>query len=181
MTKRQEHPTPQCTARSKQTGQRCGQRVPGGGTCRWHGGASPRAIAAREARLVQAELLEEARRAGDPAAVKDPAELLLAALADSNAVLGRLKERATVGEVTGADLETLGGWLDRVARLAKVAIDSRAVELSGQVKRLASEKAAEAALELVTGTLRELGLDAREPRVNAAMLAYLDPSRNATT
>ena len=43
---------PQCTARSKQTGKRCGQTaISGSNVCRHHGGGAPQVKAAAEARL----------------------------------------------------------------------------------------------------------------------------------
>jgi len=50
-----EHPMggrPQCTAHSKQTGERCKQRpIPGGRVCHYHGGAIPQVKAAAQERL----------------------------------------------------------------------------------------------------------------------------------
>lgn len=45
-------PTQQCSAKSKQSGERCKQRVQFGfNVCKFHGGASPQAIASAKARL----------------------------------------------------------------------------------------------------------------------------------
>jgi len=46
----------QCTATSKQTGERCAhyesRESPGSGLCKWHGGKSPQVIAAARERLI---------------------------------------------------------------------------------------------------------------------------------
>jgi len=54
---------PQCTARSKQTGERCKQRpVKGGTVCRFHGGAAPQVAAAAEQRELGAKADAEVRK-----------------------------------------------------------------------------------------------------------------------
>lgn len=116
----------QCTARSKGTGQRCGRRVRGGGVCRYHGGRSPNATRAREARIATAE----ARALyADEHAVRDAGEVLVAAVADVDGIVQKLKQRIELsGELHAHDLDALGQWLDRAQRTAKAVLDARVDE-----------------------------------------------------
>jgi hypothetical protein len=112
----------QCTATAKGTGERCRRRVIGGGVCPMHGGRAPQVAAAREARIIE----QRARLAGSKDfEVRDPAEALMAAAEDADLVLQRIKSEIQSGAVSSTQLEALGEWLDRVARLSKLIVDAR--------------------------------------------------------
>lgn len=116
-----------CTARSKQTGEQCGQRaLAGGSVCHWHGGKSP--LAARKAaqRLAAAEARQAAAqtfvRHGEPMP-ENPLEALKALAGRFHAIEGDLfgrlarepEQLAVLLPVWGAAaakyLDVLTGWL----------------------------------------------------------------------
>ena len=117
------HPlSAQCVARNKKTGERCKQRVIGGGPCRFHGGAAPQVAAARQARILAGEAALAAQ--GDPR--RDPADALQAAAQDADVIVQRLKRQVRAGDVIDIpSLQVLGDWLDRVSRLSKGVLDAR--------------------------------------------------------
>jgi hypothetical protein len=87
----------QCEATSKRSGRRCQRRVIAGKVCVIHGGKAPQTRQKAEQRIALWEVQQE--RAADTVVVRrEPEELLLDALHDTNAVLTRIK----------ADLH--GGW-----------------------------------------------------------------------
>jgi|SRR5665811_309683 len=110
----------QCSATSKATGQRCQIRVLGGGPCRVHGGAAPQVRAAREARLIAAQALNEA-----PRSLRDAADILVATMQDGDTILQHLKSRLAAGVATGSDFTAIGDWIDRTSRLAKTVHDAK--------------------------------------------------------
>lgn len=118
-------PAEQCTALSKQTGERCRNRVQGGGVCRFHGGASPRARKAREARIV-----EMRRTALYPnAETRTPYEALRAAGASLDAALQGLEQLARDGGVLTAELvRELRAQAEASGRLQKAILDSGIAE-----------------------------------------------------
>lgn len=113
----------QCTATAKGSGERCQLRVIGGGVCRVHGGAAPQVQTAREARIVAAEAAREA-----PRTAAEAADVLTGAMNDAHSLLQRLKQNIAAGRVTGADLDALGAWVDRSARIAKLVVDANIEE-----------------------------------------------------
>ena len=81
----------QCTATSKRTGERCRQRVIGGGVCRMHGGAT------RAAREAKAERIAVGRELmASQAARRRPEDVLLDAMLRADAIASRLMSRMDV-------------------------------------------------------------------------------------
>jgi len=109
----------QCTATSKATGQRCRIRVIGGGPCRVHGGAAPQVARAREARIIAAEAARDL-----PVTAADAADVLTSAMNDAHSLLQRIKQNIADGRFSEADMRVLGDWVDRVARISKLVVDS---------------------------------------------------------
>lgn len=110
-----------CTAQAKRSGQRCQQWVIGGGVCFKHGGKARRVEARRQVRI----LTGRAALAGQPVEQRDPGEALVAAAADADSMLQRLKSRLATGELTGTELTAFGEWIDRTSRIAKTVLDAR--------------------------------------------------------
>jgi hypothetical protein len=122
--------------------------VIGGGVCVKHGGGAPQVRAAREARILSGMAALEGKHTP-----RDPGEALMAATADADAILQRLKAGIGAGGVSPSTLvDTIGQWIDRVGRLAKVVVDARIdmrkVELEAeqvQIMRVAVARAIAAA------------------------------------
>lgn len=123
-------PAEQCTALSKQSGERCRNRVQGGGVCRFHGGASPRARKAREARIV-----EMRRTALYPnAETRTPYEALRAAGASLDAALQGLEQLARDGGVLTAELvRELRAQAEASGRLQKAILDTGIAETNTKI------------------------------------------------
>lgn len=113
-----------CTAVSKRTGERCKRLVRGGGVCPMHGGRAPQVEMSRQRRILAAEAAADGR--GLPP--RDAAAALISATQDADLVLQRLKDEALddSGRVNMVVIGAVGEWLDRVGRLAKVCLDSKA-------------------------------------------------------
>lgn len=163
-------PTEQCVAMSKRTRKRCGQLVPGGGVCTWHGGAASQVLKRREARVAVAEAGVIFGDYGE----RDPSEVLLAAVADADAVLQRLKDRAALSEhLTGTDVEALGDWLDRAHRMAKVALDARVQERQVRIAEATNRQMASEFRERLEAILVALGHDPDDRQVMQVVVSVL--------
>lgn len=132
----------QCEARCKSTDRRCERRVVGGTVCHVHGGNAKQVRAKREQRVVVAE----ARAAVPPTVVvqREPEEILLDVLADTNTMLQAIKAEMHDNLVNPVLLQLSGEWFDRVARIAKVVTDGDLSEkLHRRVGWLAEDRAAQ--------------------------------------
>jgi hypothetical protein len=111
----------QCTAKAKSTGERCERRVVGAAVCWVHGLNAPQVRAKQQQRIA----LAEAQAAVSDVVVvqREPEELLLDALQDTNAVLQQIKSELHGGSVNPVLLHLAGEWLDRLGRLGKVITD----------------------------------------------------------
>ena len=130
----------QCTAMSKRSGNRCRRMVIGGGVCPMHGGAAKQVKAKREQRVLLAEA-----QAAAPATVvmREPEEILVDALHDTNATLQAIKAELSAGLVNPILLQLAGDWIDRVGRLGKVIVDSDlTTKLHARLGWLAEDRAA---------------------------------------
>jgi hypothetical protein len=87
----------------------------------------------------------EAQAAAQAVAVRrEPEELLLDALHDTNAVLARIKADLHGGVVNPILLKLCGDWLDRLGRLGKVVVDGDLSEkLHRRVGWMAQDRAAQ--------------------------------------
>jgi hypothetical protein len=166
------HPlSDRCTAKAKGTGERCRRFVIGGGVCVNHGGRAPQVAARREARIIEGE----ARLRGDAVESRLPADALLAAAADADQMLQRLKSDLAGGTLTPASLSAFGEWLDRTARIAKTVLDAGIDERKTRI--------VEAHVRLLVGGLSwvfdQLGLssDERARGLVSFMLGELDKGR----
>jgi hypothetical protein len=121
----------QCTATSKRTRRRCGQLVPGGGVCRWHGGAAGQVSRQRQARLAAAEAQAMFADTYEP---RDPGEALAAAAVNADQVLRSLQQKVELsGELRAHDLDALRTWMELVSRLSKAVLDARIDERRAQL------------------------------------------------
>jgi hypothetical protein len=64
----------------------------------------------------------------DPVIARDPGEALLAAAAEADAMVQRLRGQLDDGVFDAASVAALGDWLDRVARISKIVLDARVDE-----------------------------------------------------
>lgn len=157
-----------CTARAKGTGERCRRFVRGGGVCPVHGGRAPQVARAREARLAAAEA---SALYGDEFAERDPGEVLLAAVADVDGIVQKLKARIReAGELTPSDLDALGEWLDRASRMARSVLDARVDERRVQV----NERQGQLVADVLRGALWDLAR-----MLAAGQITTVDPSQPA--
>lgn len=133
--------------------------VVGGGVCSMHGGRAPQVAAKREARIVTATAQ---LAAGADWEERDPGEALMAACADADALVQRLKRQlATSEQIDQASLTAFGEWIDRVGRLSKVVIDARIDE---RRTRLAEHQGV-LLVGVIRAVLADFGLSG-DPRVN---------------
>lgn len=152
-------PAEPCTARAKTTGERCRQPVRGGGVCRFHGGKAPQVVRQREARIAAAQAQAMYADTFEP---RDAGEALAAAAQNGDQVLRSLQHRMELaGELRAHDLEALGQWMDRVSRLSKAVLDARVDDRRVRI----SEQQGQLVADVIRGTLTDLGVDARDPRV----------------
>jgi hypothetical protein len=116
--------------------------VRGGGVCPSHGGAARQVKAKREQRVLVAEL--EAKAAAQTVVERrEPEELILDALHDTNAVLTRIKADLHDGVVNPILLELAGDWIDRLGRLGKIITDGDlSQKLHERIGWLAKDRAA---------------------------------------
>lgn len=169
------HPlSDRCSARAKATGQRCQRRVVGGGVCYLHGGRSPNARAAREARVLVGLARLEGERSGDPSAaveLRDPGQILLEAARDADATLQWLKAKITEtgGRLDPVALSVLGDWIDRAQRVSKTVLDAKLDERAARMGKrqvgLAESQGALLALAIRTIFDRLVLTDDQESRV----------------
>lgn len=146
-----------CPATSKRTGERCGQFVPGGGVCRWHGGAARQVKAKREARIaLQEQLASEDRRA--------PWEVLLDALHTADVLAKKAKDDITV--LTPETLEALVTATNRAATLAKMGLDAGIDERRVNI----AERQGELLAAGVTWLLAAIGRDDDKSRRAAGLM-----------
>lgn len=143
-----DQPREKCTARSKQSGQRCKRwPVPGGTVCVSHGGKAPQVQAAAEQRQQEAAAENEIRKIwpglADQTPVKDPVDLLARTAAAlehmADVVGGRVNDLQThIGGGTGltqlrAEVVLLDRLLDKILKagdsMARLGIAERHVEL----------------------------------------------------
>lgn len=115
--------TTQCTATSKQTGQRCRNKaIPGGTVCRFHGGNAPQVRAAALARITEARdlaltrLIEGLDQLGD---AYDPRTLLdvVVKLTDKEQLLeGKVTTRSETIKIDASKIRAqLDNKLDELA------------------------------------------------------------------
>lgn len=169
-------PVEQCTARSKQTGERCKRKVRGGGVCHYHGGAARQVRAKREQRVAAAELLAEAK--SDPTLPADatPAEVLLHAMTSAHRVLLKLQSVGMGTDYVGpAALDLLGTWIDRAGKAASVVVSSKADELRIRQAERVAESQARQVVDVIARVVSLLDLtEAQEARLPGAMAEALD-------
>lgn len=149
-------PSERCSATSKRTGKQCGQVVPGGGKCRWHGGASPNAVRARKQRI---ELMTLAQAlAVDPR--RDAGEVLADSVHALDFIARRARTEITAGSLTGETLAAIVDATERAARWAKSALDARTDErraaiADSQVQALKAAVVRAAAAEIPDASQRD--------------------------
>lgn len=159
MTKRREPVF--CKATSKQTFDRCRRKVlVEGQVCRWHGGAAP---------LVRAK--QELQRALGrdyvaPMSSSNPADVVRKLLATTEAVVGQLMVvLSDVGMAPADKLEQAGGWMDRLARFAKLTADM--AELAARLDAEQAEMLVAVMVTVLEGVAVDLGHDPEDQSVRA--------------
>ena len=145
--------TPQCSAKSKSTGQRCANYAIRGGTvCRIHGGAAKQSKAAAKRRLTTERIQKQLRRLGEPITV-DPITAILDRIhakaaevawyrqqidqltTDRDLVWGTTKTKDTSNALGGSneiiEEATINLWLrlyhdaeNQLVQFAKIALDA---------------------------------------------------------
>jgi hypothetical protein len=101
-------------------------------------------VAAKRDQRVALWEVQEAR-AADPVVVvqREPEELLIDALHDTNATLQAIKAELNAGLVNPILLQLAGDWIDRLGRLGKVIVDSDlTTKLHARIGWLAEDRAA---------------------------------------
>lgn len=182
-----------CTAKSKQTHNRCGAaRTPGLTVCRWHGGAAPQVKRKAEERRQQQEAERIMRMLGEPIDTT-PAEALLDTVKRTAGYVAFLRDR--VAEVDAEDLvwgktrekdggddrgttyeskpnawlALLGEWQDRLVKTCTAALSAGIEE---RRVRLAEQQGALVA-DVIRGILDDLGLTPEQ----TALVADVVPRR----
>lgn len=151
--------TERCTATSKRTRKRCGQLVPGGGVCQWHGGAAPQVERQREIRVAVAEAKD---LFADRFEAREWYEALPAAAALCDQLMQALRDKVELaGTLTVTEIDGLAQLTERVARLAKLVQDSDIDERRVKI----DEARAAQVLDFMKAVLGDLGLSLQEPRV----------------
>jgi hypothetical protein len=149
--------------------------VPGAAVCRFHGGNAPQVRAKAASRVASAQIEAGLLRLGVPLVGADPAGQLLEQLAEAagnvaflRSILQKQQEQSDsperpllLNQGWGTDIAPLvrlyGEWCDRVARLAKLALDAGVAERTV----LLLERQADLLADLVERVLAdpESGLD----------------------
>lgn len=131
--------TPQCTAMSKRSRERCRRRpIPGGKVCVMHGGAAPAVRAAAEMRRTQAEAtaLLEVVWNPDAAPVADPVEALAALAGKAQHALDVLGAQVTTQGLDGpagvAWSRTMRELRQMLEGLERLGLEERRVRISEQ-------------------------------------------------
>jgi hypothetical protein len=117
--------------------------VVGGTVCWVHGGNARQVRQKREQRVALYDA--QVAAAQDPVVVvqKEPEELLLDVLADTNQVLSAIKSQMQNNLYDPILLQVLGDWIDRLGRLGKVIVDGDlATKLHARLGWLAADRAA---------------------------------------
>ena len=153
----------QCSATARRTAARCQRRaIKGAAVCQVHGGS------AKQVRRVAAQrvALAEAARLLGPDVQADPAEVLIAAVKASAAMLGAASAAVRAEEADANALHALGEACLLAGRLSKLALDS------GIEARLArqAEQAGELVGDLIRRTVEALELPAE---VQAAAFMHI--------
>jgi hypothetical protein len=124
-----------------------------------HGGKAPQVQRQREARIA---LAQAQAMYGDEYAVRDPGDVLLAAVADGDAIVQKLKQQIQQREtLTGTDLLALGDWLDRAARMSRAVLDLKLDERRVRV----SEDIGRQVADVIRAVLQQLGHNLSDPNV----------------
>lgn len=170
----------QCTATSKQTGERCRQRpIPGGTVCRFHGGKAPAVAAKAAERQAEEAAAKTLRKVWDPnaAPVTDAVaamQRLAGQLHHSTGVLGaRLGGEEPCEECGRSDLDMSSpealAWL-RVVREQRQLLE--AMERLGIAQRYVQVESARVELMAVAleRVFEVLGLDEEQRAVGGRVL-----------
>lgn len=186
-------PELQCSAHSKQTGERCRQpRVPGAAVCHYHGAASPQARAKAQERLrrlsAEGEVAALVAELGDDDA--HPHDVLVAAVRRAH-TMARVLQLVVGGlaPTREGDADALYGpdhlgdarphalvvlyerWNGEAGRLSKLALDAGVDEARLRL----DEARLDLAAAVIVGTLRRLGVEPEAANVQAALEAtYLE-------
>jgi hypothetical protein len=132
----------QCEATAKGTGRRCERRAIAANVCYIHGGRARQVKQKAEQRLAVYDAQVAAQAEPTVIERREPEELILDALHDTNAVLQQLKAELHGGSVNPILLQLAGEWLDRLGRLGKVITDGDlATKLHERLGWLAKDRA----------------------------------------
>lgn len=167
----------QCTATSKRSGERCKNRPPRGArTCRFHGSANARSVAAAARRVAEASALQAIRADSEAVLsyaasmpIDDPLDVLArlaseaAAWKDAlgarvNALTAIRFESDTGSEQLRAEVVLYERAIDRMARLLEVLVK---LDFEGRRVRMSEAQGALVA-EVIRAVLADLGLTAEQ-------------------
>lgn len=153
-----------CTAKAKQTGQRCRRRPsPGAPVCTVHGGRAPQVQRKAAARLALAEALAK----GD----RRPSWEVLADAAHSLDVVARqLRDEIVAGRrVNARTVDQFIEATERQAKLAKVVLDANIDERRARVHEQIHREAGDALVATLGMVLDRFGLSIADDQVRAAV------------
>ena len=102
-----------------------------------------------------------------PLSAVDAGEALASAMNDAHSILQRLKRNIADGRVTMADMTALGEWVDRAARISKLAMDAGVEERRIQLAE-ADGKILAGVIQRVLGQMLEVLLRALTDDANRA-------------
>ena len=140
-----------CSAKSKRTGDQCGQHVVDGFTvCKWHGGGTKKAKEAAARRVEEAQAVQILEKQG-VTPLKHPVEELLELGAEARSMQRVLKDR--VGDPEFADLAgpTFAAYERALERISKFLIDLSKLGLEQRKVSLDEAKATIAAQRVQAG------------------------------
>lgn len=158
-----------CTAKAKQTGNRCRRRPsPGATVCVVHGGRAPQVRRKAAARLALAEALAK----GD----RRPSWEVLADAAHSLDVVARqLREQIVAGgRVDARTVDQFIEATERQARLAKVVLDANIDERRTRVHEQIHREAGDALVATLGMVLARFGLSIADEQVRVAVGEAMD-------
>lgn len=158
----------QCTARSKQSQQRCKRLVVGGGVCVMHGGAAPQVKAARLQRVA----IAQAARFNGPVPVSG-SQALLDELARTNGQVRALEDTLGLEQYLPSQEHSLvQRFMAERGHLKQVAEAVVRLDVDGRLEHIAQQQGAQF-VETVREITLAFGLNPADEDVRAVILAAI--------
>lgn len=169
-----------CTARSKQSGQRCRRAaIVGGSVCHFHGGGAPQVRRVALRRVAEANAVRFLGAEADIVPVSDPVGALMHLAGEVEALRAILRD-----ELAGADFDTAddrrGGQAAAVLA-AYVTVLDKTLRVMSALARLdiadrrvtVEERTAEVLVTVIAATLADLGVDPRQEDIRQVVRSHL--------